>query len=420
MTATEPPGWWKPKATAHHSLLPPEIWLVIFDHATAVPQALDTHFRDPFDLPPPLSGRQVQKNIFDSLVTKRYLVRVCKDWYQLASRFLYREILIGRGHTLVSLRSTLLESHRRAEESATQTEGTKFTPSLGRYTLRFELATRTHTTLKDMTPTTELETLIDIFRCLPNLQILIMATGGGPYPHIPPGVLSSLGSRCGQSLRVIRWYRHPYPNSSQWAQLLRTTPNLRILRFATLDNNLGRLQSGSPLPYLMSLEQVSGSDTLSTTMPPNQTSLHHLSIFALYPPILLLHSYGPQLTCITLITFDPNDPLDLLSNTCPNLTKIIIHLQSPHTLPSRLPKTITHLGLRFDMGNLNKREARIVFEALKAINGPNLKVVRFLDRRCIDRVREYQPKIFAWGVELLAEINYRVEDCNGVAICPKN
>ncbi|KDQ58753.1 hypothetical protein JAAARDRAFT_34610 [Jaapia argillacea MUCL 33604] len=51
MTATEPPGWWKPKATAHHTLLPPEIWLVIFDHATTVPQALDTHLRDPFDLP---------------------------------------------------------------------------------------------------------------------------------------------------------------------------------------------------------------------------------------------------------------------------------------------------------------------------------------------------------------------------------
>ncbi|KDQ58752.1 hypothetical protein JAAARDRAFT_193277 [Jaapia argillacea MUCL 33604] len=160
MTATVPPGWWK---------LPPEIWLSIFDHATTVPQALDTHPQDPFDLPPPSSGKQVQKKVYDSLVTKRYLVRVCKDWYELASRFLYREILIGRGRTLLSLRSTLLDSRRRAEESPAQAEGTKFTPSLGRYTLRFELATRTHTNLKDTTPSSELETLIAIFYCLPNL-----------------------------------------------------------------------------------------------------------------------------------------------------------------------------------------------------------------------------------------------------------
>ncbi|KDQ58755.1 hypothetical protein JAAARDRAFT_34612 [Jaapia argillacea MUCL 33604] len=302
MTATEPPGWWKPKPTPHHSLLPPEIWLSIFEHATTSPQALDAHPQDPFDLPPLLSGKQVQKKIYDSLVTKRYLVRVCKDWYQLASGFLYREILIGRGRTLLSLRSTLLESHRRAEQSATQAEGTKFAPSLGLYTLRFGLATRTHTTLKDMTPTTELETLIDIFYCLPNLQILIMATGGGPYPHIPLGVLSSLGSHCGQSLRVIRWYRHPYPTAPQWAQLLRATPNLRILRFPTLDNNLGRLRSGPPLPNLMSLERVTSSDARPATTPPNQTytSLYHLSTSSHDPPTFLLNSYGPQLACITI------------------------------------------------------------------------------------------------------------------------
>ncbi|KDQ58751.1 hypothetical protein JAAARDRAFT_193276 [Jaapia argillacea MUCL 33604] len=172
----------------------------------------------------------------------------------------------------------------------------------------------------------------------------------------------------------------------------------------------------------MSLERVTSSDALSATTLPNQsyTSLRHLSITSQHPPTSLLNSYGPQLTRITINTFDSDHPLDLLSTTCPNLTKIIIYLQYPINFPSHLPKTITHLGLRFDMGNVSKRDARVIFEALKAISGPNLKVVRFLDRRCIDRVREYQPKVFAWGVELLAEIRYRIEDHHGVAILPQS
>ncbi|KDQ58759.1 hypothetical protein JAAARDRAFT_34617 [Jaapia argillacea MUCL 33604] len=425
MTATEPPGWWKSKTTAHHSLLPPEIWFSIFDHATAVPQALDTHLRDPFDLPPPLSGRQVQQKIFDSLATKRFLVRVCKDWYQLASRFLYREIIIGRGHTLVSLRSTLLESHRRAEESATQAEGTKFTPSLGQYTLRFEIATRILPDLKDATVISELETLVDILRCLPNLQIFIMAEGGGPYHaikfHVPQGVLSPLGSHCGQSLRVIRWDRYPYPTAPQWSQLLQTTPNLRILRFPTLGNR-GRLQAGSPLLNLMSLEGADSSDALLGTAFPNQIypSLYYLSISPFLPPTFLLNSYGPQLTFITITHHISNETLDLLSTACPNLTKLVIHFSSPPNFPSRFPKTITHLGLRCNIGNGNiyDTDARAVFEGLESIEVPNLQVVRFLDRRCIEFVRHHQLPIFAWGVDLLAETRFMIEDCDGVPIRP--
>ncbi|KDQ58758.1 hypothetical protein JAAARDRAFT_206609 [Jaapia argillacea MUCL 33604] len=409
-TPTDPPGWGK---------LPPEIWFSIFDHATTVPQALDTHLRDPFDLHPPLSESQVQQKIFDSLATKRYLVRVCKDWYQMASRFLYREIIIGRGHTLVSLRATLLESHRRAEESATQAEGTKFTPALGQYTLRFEIATRTHTTA-----ISELVALIDILRFLPNLRIFVMGKGERPYHaikfHLPLDVLSPLGSYCGQSLHVVRWHRYPYPTAPQWTQLLHTTPNLRILRFPTDDNNRGRLQSGHSLPHLMSLEEAESSDDLPGNALPNRIypSLYHLSSSSFLPPTFLLNSHGPQLTFITINTFDPDHPLDLLLTTCPNLTKLIIHLHSPHTLPDRLPKTITHLGLRFDMENVSRRDARLVFEALNAIREPNLEVVRFLDRRCIDRVRDHHPKVFAWGVDLLAEIRYRIEDCDGVPIRP--
>ncbi|KDQ58761.1 hypothetical protein JAAARDRAFT_206611 [Jaapia argillacea MUCL 33604] len=392
-----------------------------------LPQALDTHFRDPFDLPPPLSGGQVQKNIFDSLATKRYLVRVCKDWYQLASRFLYREIIIGRGHTLVSLRSTLLESHWRAEESATQAEETQFTPFLGQYTLRFEIATRIRPGLEDTTVISELETLIDIFRCLPNLQICIMAKGGPYHPiklQFPLGVLSSLGSYCGKSLRVIRWHRYPHPTAPQWTQLLHTTSNLRILRFPSHDSNRGKLQSGHPLPHLMSLEGAESSDVLLGTALPNQIypSLYHLSISPFLPPTFLLNSYGPQLTLITITRHTTDETINLLSTACPNLTKLVIHFSSPPNFPSRLPKSITHLGLRCNTRNRNiyDSHARPVFEGLKSIQVPNLQVVRFLDRRFIEVVRDFNPNRFAWGVELLAETRYRIEDCDGVAIRPQS
>ncbi|KDQ60207.1 hypothetical protein JAAARDRAFT_32581 [Jaapia argillacea MUCL 33604] len=419
MTVTEPPGWWKPKPAAHHTILPPEIWLSIFHLATTVPQALDTDFRDPFELPSPSSSKQVGRSVYDSLVTKRYLVRVCKDWYQLASRFLYREVVIGRGRTLVSLRSTLLESQRRAEEALAGGDEVR---SLGWYTLRFELATRTCTSLEDMSPLSELLELIDIFRCLPNLQILIVIPAERYYPPWPVSVLSSLGSHCGQSLRVIRWCRHPCPSASEWTRLLRTTPNLRVLRFPTYHDHIqiGGLKLGTALPQLASIERSSRTQHFLQTTSTDRIfpSLQHLSISASRPPMFLLTPYGSQLTCVTITALRDDRALHRITDSCPNLHKMVICLQVPDRLPGHLPN-ITHLGLRFDMMNVSKHTAEGVFLGLTTMDAPNLEVLRFLDRVLLDRVRERQPKVFNWAVELLSECRYRIEDCNGVAIDPR-
>ncbi|KAH7921160.1 hypothetical protein BV22DRAFT_1122340 [Leucogyrophana mollusca] len=81
------------KNKAAHPNLPPEIWLHIFQFATYVPDILAPEIYDHFSTIGWLFNRDHHRAIRDSLMTKRYLVRVCKMWYILASPYLYSTLI---------------------------------------------------------------------------------------------------------------------------------------------------------------------------------------------------------------------------------------------------------------------------------------------------------------------------------------
>ncbi|KDQ64084.1 hypothetical protein JAAARDRAFT_201490 [Jaapia argillacea MUCL 33604] len=405
------------RKSSHHFTLPAEIWLAIFQLSTAAsPQVLDTDIRDPFKLPPPLSEQEVVESLRESLVTKRALVRVCKAWHSMALPFLYEAIIINNRRDLVSLRTNLLDSKRRAEIDG---DGV---PSLGWHTKRFELARRsqTHYAPEGIPPDEEISHLSDIFHCLPNLAILIVARDDNYHPPWPSSIVGDLAASCGPALRVLRWRRSPYPDLSEWDQLLRAAPNLRILELPEAHNNLAQLQVGPHLPYLVSLEMAGRSAPyFDTKNVPAFPSLHHLAISGWNGlPSLLLTQYRDQLSSITLRTSHLENAVPIVASLCPNLRRMVIHIRFMNGFPAELPTT-AHLGLVYTEESVSRHQAKIFFARLSTLNAPNLQLLRFLDRRLLDHIRYHHPKVFSQGMESLSSRQYRIEDMDGVLVFPE-
>jgi hypothetical protein len=111
-------------------LLPPELWRLIFAHATAVPSVLDL---TPL---PPLSNEKRAFNYFpdagigfSALRTKRNLILVCKSWRSIALEFLYTFVWLWRPTELFSLIQSLERAANVDKTSAL--DGATCTP--GRY-----------------------------------------------------------------------------------------------------------------------------------------------------------------------------------------------------------------------------------------------------------------------------------------------
>ena len=123
-----------------------------------------------------------------TLVTKRYVVLVCKTWYQCAISFLYSAVILNHGRGVSSLRGTLLESEARAEASLTAAH------SLGWYTRRFNMVMHDSQNRHEYGEEREQRMMYDILQCFPNLaqffaglrgRILVRSFVVSPYIHCP-------------------------------------------------------------------------------------------------------------------------------------------------------------------------------------------------------------------------------------------
>ncbi|KAF5314627.1 hypothetical protein D9611_007142 [Ephemerocybe angulata] len=97
--------------------IPPEIWIEILRHATDVPDSLEhpqllvdpEHFYM-FRLSGPATRRHKA-----ALITKRYIVLVCREWYAIGMPFLYEHISITRPRHVHQLSETLSKTMTRGE-----------------------------------------------------------------------------------------------------------------------------------------------------------------------------------------------------------------------------------------------------------------------------------------------------------------
>ena len=108
--------------------LPMEVWLLIFQLATEVPFAFLPKVESPFDLPPRPTHKQMTAELSRSLLTKRYVVLVCKAWNEVATPLLYNAVLLRSVRGVRAAWDTFCDSEQSAR--------------LGHYVKRIDLSMR--------------------------------------------------------------------------------------------------------------------------------------------------------------------------------------------------------------------------------------------------------------------------------------
>ena len=410
------------------SHFPPEILLVIFDFAT---YTYHVHDPDPLDMNFQLFvTKSYQRSLRRSLVpfrfswicllhahpsqrTKLSLVRVCRAWMELASPFLYENIVIGRGRYLLSICSVLEVSSR----------DNRF---LGHCTKRLDVALRDSARSVDE----ELSLIADIIRFLPNLEVVTFSVSSPPYtrddysPHL---ALHALTSTCAHSLRYIHWFRDTLaPAAGDLYALLRKTPNLR-----SFHTPLVIVDHKQPChdeffhSSIVAVHAEYGTAELFGLIPPqlmNFPSLRQLSFSA---PLFaqdwrwekFLQAHGNHLQHIQVVNSVgsfPQSDLTCIIASCPNLVRLDVNLLFWTYMPSlvTLPPTVQHLGIFCAQGQ--EQNYSFFFSCLDSIEfGENFRCIQFLSKRnVVDMVGKHLRQ-FMVGTERLRRCGIRFMDHRG-------
>ena len=403
--------------------LPPELWLCVFDFATDVPGTLIPEIFEQSHLIGQLYNQKYHPALRAALVTKRNLVRVCKQWWHLATPYLYRAIYIGRVRCLLSLRNTF--------KKYSAGEGTiAGVHRLGSWTQRLDVV------IRDCPidgPNVAAECLADIVRYLSNLAIASFAVASAAYanPFMPLSVLHALRGNT-SSLRVLDWSTDGWrPQLVQLEELLKQLPHLQIL------NCPGLGWANGIIPNCL-LSSVSVLVLKWLAIPIGRSNLvesleRHASLREVIFDVewsaqnlwreFILH-YGRFLTSVQLRAHNDVHPstlnafLDIVNASCSNLRRITISTATFSHIPVNglsLPP-VEYLGLRANARQQRRSAYRHLFSILALFNGnaPKLRVVQLIDRHNVDNLLTSHSKVAVRALEQkLAGSAFRVEDHNG-------
>jgi hypothetical protein len=401
--------------------IPPELWLVILQISTWVPGVLEPDIYLTSDEPRRVVTRQQQRLLKDSLVTKRYIVRVCKQWRTMATPFLYESIIIGRGRTLSSLCSALVDSRRKTNHSSPDHH------PLGWYTKRLDVAMRDQ---GHHSAASELDFLAEAIRCLPNLTITMFSVRAPRYVKhpMPASIMNALADTCGPSLRVVDFSEsvlHPFRHD--WRTLLTAAPHLRILRGPeTTPVSLDNIKPPDNLPFLSELTALvlaSPNSKEYLTEENHFPSLREFEFHCFFPPLWdtwagPLGVFGHNLTMVHLnFNVAPaylQGEMNVLSEHCPNLTRLILSLKVWEQLIDRLVlPSVPYLALRCWQYQAPSAVYRSLFSSLSTMFGPTLQTVRLCDHHNVTDLRVRHARVLAQGLEQISCCSFRLEDHEG-------
>ncbi|PFH49742.1 hypothetical protein AMATHDRAFT_76006 [Amanita thiersii Skay4041] len=424
------------------NLLPPELWLEIFQFATYVHREATIVPLDPF------SPRRVSNNVMAvnspslALRTKLSLVLVCRFWRQLSISLLYRHVVIRSP----SRAQTLLKVLRLSSESTSPlTIGCKAKSiGYGYWTRYIEIYTHARGSHHQH----YLQTILHILQSCPNLSML-----SGSWNHdLPLAFLSYITRFCGQSLHGLSWSEHR-SDSEPYATLvspvfLATFQNLRVL---DLRNIIGcdptEYEKGSrpTLPFVQDLilsTHARGLQVATALILPSlrnltlRTSMQGTVSNSLVQVFLKVH--GASLINIDLPPPSPDIDLDteyapsaranskhidlnifLEDNVCPNLTTFTYPITSavPNALVHNNLRRIGLRGVRADGLYPETVTATDTTRHLMAVTPsryPKLEIVRtvgFLVDADMDTLLKH---IFIWWVERFEKVGIDFLDGEGI------
>lgn len=410
------------KVTIRPPCLPPELWYEILRVATAVPGVLEPEIYDPSDRPIEVCVAKQQKLLRQSLVTKRYVVRVCKQWHELATPLLYEALTVGLSRAMSSLCATLMDSNRRGDHTSND-----YRP-LGWHTKRLDIAIR-DSRLQSHYASMLFDHITNVIGCLPRLSIAIfyIAHDQGDSTSSPAAMTEALANTCGPSLRCLYFFGKMRPSGIHLYKVLQAAPRLRVLHGV---DNPSELSNPLELPNLNMPELTSLTiprfDGLMRNNLPNIREIRFRIVMVPASTSLrdaCIELYGHGLTIVHLEkVYDIvllRRALNMLIRHCPNLMRLVLVLDSwacLHTDPNEellLPPT-PYLVLRcYRRAQGFAVEYRILFDTLSRMKGPNLKVVCFSDPSTVKDLVFRHARVLAEGLKAIRHCTFILVDDKG-------
>ncbi|KAF8960812.1 hypothetical protein BDZ97DRAFT_2077299 [Flammula alnicola] len=399
--------------------IPPEIWTAIISHAIWVPGGYEPELMTlAIGIKSSSVNQEQLQALRTSLVTRRYLVRVSKAWYTLASPFLYEYILLGRGRVLAPLRDAMIRSQKSVDSN-------EQVNSIGWWTKRLDVSMRDSAD----DPGAIMATLADIMTCLPNLRILTFSITGQFYDRVLPStVLESL--TCRDTLKFVHWYIFPQPTTQAWTSFLENHPYLESI------NGNFRISPNSHI-QLNSLKMVHVPDIANIG---DEHEIWQIDLPAIRYATYCVDfgansigrdrffaSVGPKLTTIQINYLHDGDvqsaaclqaTLDQILQTCHALEQVNLLLNSWHVLSlcvASLPPKVKMLAIRILRPNLAKVTNRVLFTSiLKGMvsRNPALKIIQFLDRANVRELRVHS-RILNEGLRLMESLGVIIKNPEG-------
>lgn len=290
-------------------ILPNELWLKVFRHATLSPDSSGLYSTEysPFQIIPYDRG---QASLLDSdLKTKASLVLVCRRWRALMSVYLYEDIRIR--YNAHVLRDVLAEED---DEDI-----------LGRWVRRMALVPH------PFSVTTLSQGITSIMELCPRLEVLVVTARMTPIVDLSGFADDRLPYH---SLKRLDWWHTTGPDDASkfLFVILQKATNLRYLFVGGVSQWLSNHTSKdvSSLPALRTLRLRSTSENFLSKI--SQLSIPHLSHLILDLPLYsspasdhLWYRFGRQLRTLQFgkhLHFPEVDSIGLTLPNCPNLIEL--------------------------------------------------------------------------------------------------
>lgn len=415
------------------SSLPSEILLHIFELATYVPFELNTDPPNAFAYPKQWSDEEIEEANLRSMVVKRRLVLVCKQWNILASPFLYRIIVIRKSYTAHRLASTLKSFSSTASELSDSS-------GPGEWTKRLDICFRKNDRLLLTAMTDFLEDIRIIIRSFSNLEVLVVKD---KMSETLLNDLSHTFSISGlQKLRKLDVYSQYELEGTfdlkPYRALIGLSPHLRFLKKKT--------------PFLIledreiCMENIEFLDIESTFHGPFKTcesnsesksslsmvwDMQHSHKFAGVLENIAQSSYGGRLTVLEVNYLSPwefkrqkecfHKSMHVVAKACPNLRELIIRValyRDSISIPFIPP--VKKLGIRLYLGLNPTPKARwkkLCGDLVSLVeNTRTIDIVRILNGPSLNNTQSHAGvlKVLRDASRTLDSIHgVRLEDDNG-------
>lgn len=348
-------------------------------------------------------------------MTKRYVVRVCKQWNAWASPYLYESLYLGRSKSLPSLRDALVRA--RDSEDVNMVSHTS-----GRWTKRLDIALRDNLSKQDIESRDEIvvSLISEIVQCLPTLIIVNF----GCHQSSSWPIIWNLANTCGSTLQAVVCRGDILaPAPDVWRKLLEKAAHLRFLLWP---KHLRLYESEVLPPVLPSLELLQVDDyPLFGHFP----SLRHLVFDVRQFPIPtgwkpFLEVNGMKLevvqlnisTCRSTITI-----MTFLFDCCPNLVRLNITatdwdliMFTMNKFGHKLPTKLRTLGLQSTTIQSSSQMHSLLFYELQNMKFPSsLSCIQLFDGGNVKDLTQKHPRILTEGLVMLRKKGLELRDHEG-------